>query len=66
VDNGVTLCRRCHHQISTHEETFEGLLRDRILRDFTSDTRVPLDIVKIKSELHGDMQRATEMIAPAA
>lgn len=66
VDNGATLCQPCHHQVHTNEELFEDLLRSRILRDFTSDTRVPLDIVKIKSELHGDMKRLAEMTSPCA
>lgn len=66
VANGATLCVFCHRKIAHCEHKFESLIRSRILRDFTSDTRVPLDIVKIKSELHGDMQRAAEMPAPCA
>lgn len=66
VDNGATLCAPCHKQTCKLEERFEVLIRSRILRDFTSDTRLPLDIVKIKSGLHGDMERLTEMLSPAA
>lgn len=66
VENGATLCAPCHKQTCKLEEHFEDLIRSRILRDFTSDTRVPMDIVKIKSELHGDMKRLSEMYSPAA
>ncbi len=66
VDNGCTLCRRCHKQTYNCEELVESFLRTRILRDFTSDMRAPMDMLKIKSGLHGDMQKATEMIASAA
>jgi 5-methylcytosine-specific restriction endonuclease McrA len=65
LDNGCTLCTKCHKQTYQAEELFENFLRNRILRDFTSDTRIPLDIVKIKSGLHGDMQRSAEMTDPA-
>lgn len=65
VNNGATLCEPCHKQTCKLEELFENLIRSRILRDFSSDTRVPMDIVKIKAELHGDMQRLAEMTSPA-
>ena len=66
VENGVTLCRYCHSQIRRMEPEFENVLRSRILRDFTSDTRVPLDVVKIKSVLRSDVQRLAEMPSPVA
>ena len=66
VDNGVTLCRVCHGKVNRNEERFESFLRSRILRDFTSDSRLPVDLAKIKSELHGDMKRLAEMISPVA
>lgn len=64
-DNGCTLCRRCHKHTYHLEELLEDFLRSRILRDFTSDSRSPLDIVKIKSELLGDKKRLAEMPSPA-
>lgn len=66
VDNGVTLCRPCHVNVHTMELNFEPLLRSRILRDFTSDTRIPLDAVKIKSDLCSDAKRLAEMSSPVA
>lgn len=66
AENGVTLCRFCHSQIRRMEPEFEEVLRSRILRDFTSDTRVPLDVVKIKSVLRSDTKRLAEMPSPVA
>lgn len=66
VDNGITLCDVCHKQTYNCEYEIEAFLRNRILRDFKPDTRIEVDLVKIKSELHGDMQRAAEMTAPAS
>lgn len=65
VENGCTLCRKCHKQTYQCEYLLESFLRSRILRDFTSDVHVPLDMLKIKSGLHGDMQRSAEMSDPA-
>lgn len=65
LDNGCTLCHACHRQTYNCEEMLESFLRNRILRDFTSDTRVTLDIVKIKSELRSDTKRSAEMFDPA-
>lgn len=65
ADNGCTLCSKCHKQTYGCERLVEGFLRSRILRDFTSDTRTSMDLVKIKSGLHGDMQRSAEMTDPA-
>ncbi len=65
VENGCTLCRKCHKQTYKLEPIFELFLRNRILRDFTSDTRVALDIVKIKSDLRSDAKRLAEMTSPA-
>lgn len=66
VNNGATMCVKCHKQIAHCETTFESIIRNRILRDFMSDTRIPMDIVKIKSELHGDMQKLAEMTSSYA
>lgn len=66
VENGSTLCRKCHKQTYNCEELVESFLRTRILRDFTSDMRVPMDMLKIKSGLRGDTQKAAEMTASAA
>lgn len=65
VDNGATLCRPCHNQISRIESQFEDFLRGRILRDLTLDTRVPMPLVKVKSDLMGDYERLAEMTSPA-
>lgn len=65
VDNGCTLCRSCHKQTYKLEPLFESFLRTRILRDFTSDTRVALDIVKIKSDLRSDAKKLAEMTSSA-
>lgn len=65
VDNGATLCRPCHNQISRLESMFEDFLRKRILRDFTLDTREPMPLAKIKSDLYGDIKRLAEMPSPA-
>lgn len=65
LDNGATLCVRCHRHVHMMEHQFDSLIRSRILRDFTSDTRIPLDIVKIKSELRSDAKRLAEMSSPA-
>ena len=66
VSNGATLCEPCHKQTCKLEEQFESLIRSRILNDFMSDTRLPLDIVKIKSDLRGDTKRLAETTSPAA
>lgn len=61
LDNGCTLCRNCHKQTYKLEHIYEFLLRSRILRDFTSDKRLPLDLRKIKSDLRSDAKMLAEM-----
>ena len=64
VGNGVTLCSDCHRQTYKNEVYFMPVLLSRILRDDTPDSRMPIILPKIESDLHGDMQRAAEMTAP--
>lgn len=58
TENGVTLCAKCHPHTYKNELLFVDILRDRILRDFTSDTRESIDLAKIKSVLLGDKKRS--------